>query len=167
MRLLFLDMDGVVNKGNDNGKPDRYPYDDKWSNPSQKYDLFYVDPELAARVSKLCEDYDLHIVSSSTWRKLFDINELSELLTARFLPGNRLIGATPRFDTPRADEIRYYIKNSTNAVDLYVILDDDYDAAYNSSIGRFFRTDFKQGYTEKVDHKVRRWLNSHITTPCS
>ena len=163
MRLLFLDMDGVVNKGNDNAKPDRYPYNDKWSNPSQKYDLFYVDPDLALRVSQLCKDYDLHIVSSSSWRKLFDLSELSELLSSRFLPGDRLIGVTPSFNAPRADEIRYFIKNSVYPVDMYIILDDDSDAVYNTAAGRFFKTNFKSGYTEDLDIRVRRWLDKHLS----
>ena len=56
-------MDGVVNKGRDNASPDRYHYNDKWSNPSDRFDLYYVDPELAARVSALVADFDLRIVS--------------------------------------------------------------------------------------------------------
>lgn len=156
-------MDGVVNKGCDNAKPDRYPYDDEWSNPGQKFDLYYVDPQLGKRVAKLCEDYDLNIVASSSWRQLFDVPTYRELLTARFLPGHRVVGFTPVLGTGyRADEIRYFVKNSIEPIELYVILDDDSDAAYYSDTGSFFRTNFSEGYTEAVDHKVRRWLDGRV-----
>lgn len=159
MDVLFLDMDGVVNKGQDNGKPDRYPYDDQWSNPTQKYDLFYVDPELGKRVADLCIDYDLHIVASSSWRKFVtNVEDYKILLTNRFLPGDRLIGFTPNFGTYRKDEIKYFINNSVNPIDHYVILDDDTDAAYNTGRGRFFKTQFNSGYTQSIDAKVRRYL---------
>lgn len=162
MNILFLDMDGVVNKGNDNAKPDRYPYNDQWSNPAQKYDLFYVDPELGKRVANLCSDYDLYIVASSSWRKFIkDVEDYKVLLTNRFLPGDRLIGFTPDFGTYRRDEIKYFINNSVNPIDHYVILDDDTDADYNTSKGRFFRTMFTAGYTDAVDRKVRRYLNKY------
>lgn len=161
MKVLFLDMDGVVNKGNDNGKPDRYPYNDQWSNPTQKYDLFYVDPVLGKRVAKLCEDYDLHIVSSSSWRQLFTVDEFRQVLTNRFLPGDRLVGFTPNFGTSRAEEIKYFVNNSVEPIDRYVILDDGSDARYNTKCGRFFQTSFIKGYTEAVDRQVRKYLESH------
>lgn len=91
VKILFLDMDGVVNKGRDNASPNRYRYNDKWSNPSDRFDLYYVDPELAARVSALVTDFDLRIVSTSTWRCGKTVDEFKELLNNRFLPGDRLI----------------------------------------------------------------------------
>ena len=80
MKILFLDMDGVVNKGRDNASPNRYRYNDKWSNPSDRFDLYYVDPELAARVSALVTDFDLRIISTSTWRCGKTVDEFKELL---------------------------------------------------------------------------------------
>ena len=162
MNILFLDMDGVVNSGRDNAKPDRYPYDDEWSNPSQKYDLYYVNPELAERVTKLCEDYDLNIVASSSWRKLITVVEnYRTMMTNRFLPGYRLVGFTPNFGTPRKDEIKYFINNCEFPIHRYVILDDDSDARYNTKLGQFFQTSFKSGYTEAVDRRVREYLDKH------
>lgn len=160
MNILFLDMDGVVNKGNDNAKPDRYPYNDQWSDPTQRFDMFYVDPELGKRVAKLCSDYDLYIVASSSWRKFIrDIEDYKVLLTNRFLPGDRLIGFTPDFGTCRKDEIKYFINNSAQHIEYYVILDDSSDARYNTKCGQLFQTSFSRGYTEAVDRKVRKFLD--------
>ena len=78
----------------------RYRYNDKWSNPSDRFDLYYVDPELAARVSALVNDFNLRIVSTSTWRCGKTVDEFKELLNNRFLPGDRLIGFTPDGEYP-------------------------------------------------------------------
>ena len=163
MKILFLDMDGVVNKGADNASPDRYRYNDKWSNPSDRFDLYYVDPELAARVSALVADFDLRIVSSSTWRCGKTVDEFRELLNNRFLPGDRLIGFTPDGESEgmtRADEIRYFLLHCEENIERYVILDDEKKANYSTSKGRFFQTSFYEGYTEKIDIRVRKYLHN-------
>ena len=163
MKILFLDMDEVVNKGADNASQDRYRYNDKWSNPSDRFDLYYVDPELAARVTALVADFDLRIVSSSTWRCGKTVDEFRELLNNRFLPGDRLIGFTPDGETEgmtRADEIRCFLLNCEVNIERYIILDDEKKANYSTSKGRFFQTSFYKGYTEKIDARVRKYLES-------
>ena len=163
VKILFLDMDGVVNKGRDNASPDRYHYNDKWSNPSDRFDLYYVDPELAARVSALVADFDLRIVSTSTWRCGKTVDEFRELLNNRFLPGDRLIGLTPdgeSMEMTRADEIRYFLLHYEEDIERYVILDDEIKANYSTPKGRFFQTSFYNGYTAKVDNQVRKYLDS-------
>ena len=168
MKILFLDMDGVVNKGTDNASPARYRYNDKWSNPSDRFDLYYVDPELAARVSALVNDFNLRIVSTSTWRCGKTVDEFKELLNNRFLPGDRLIGFTPDGESKgmtRADEICYFLQHSEANIERYVILDDEKKANYSTSKGRFFQTSFYKGYTEKIDIRVRKYLhNKHLPT---
>ncbi len=161
VKVLFLDMDGVLNKGSDNAKPERYRYDDRWSNPADRFDLYYVDPELAARISKLVSDFNLSIVSSSTWRIGKTVEDFKTLLTNRFLPGNRLIGFTPDGESEgmtRADEIRYWILNNGYDIIRYVILDDEVKANYSTKTGRFFQTSYYKGYTERIDRQVRKYL---------
>ena len=164
VKILFLDMDGVVNKGRDNASPNRYRYNDKWSNPSDRFDLlYYVDPELAARVSALVADFDLRIVSTSTWRCGKTVDEFKELLNNRFLPGDRLIGFTPDGESEgmsRADEIRYFLLHCEENIERYVILDDEKKANYCTPKGRFFQTSFYKGYTEKVDTRIREYLEN-------
>ena len=173
LRLLFLDMDGVCNRGADNCSPDRHIYDDRFSwvqsFGNKSCELTYVDPELAKRLSKLIIDYDLYIVSSSTWRLNYTQEEFKELLTLRGLPGERLIGYTPdmsssrfRMYCDRKDEIEKFIKNFTESVEYYIILDDLYEAAYDTENGKFFQTDFDKGYDEEIDKEVRKYLDERI-----
>ena len=161
MKLLFLDMDGVVNKANDNCDPKRYPYKDKWCWRQLGCELTYVDPKLAETVSKLIFDYDLKIVSSSSWRLYYSMEQFKELLKARFLPGDNLIGYTPDLGymmEPRREEIKCFLTEFQDPVEKYVILDDTEGADYTTKKGKFFRTDFRTGYTETVDRKVRKFL---------
>ena len=177
MRLLFLDMDGVCNLGDDNCSPERHVYKDKYSQIVQRNDgkgtceLTYVDPVLAARVSKLIEDYDLHIVASTSWRFYYTQDDFKELLTLRGLPGERLIGYIPNLmgvdawsalSVCRADEIRAFLKDFKEPVEFCIIIDDDRDAAVAMPNVRFFRTDFDKGFTEEDDKAVRKWIEEFL-----
>ena len=128
-------------KGSDNAKPERYRYDYRWSNPADRFDLYYVDPELAARISKLVSDFNLFIVSSATWRIGKAVDDFKTRLTNRFLPGDRMIGFTPDGESEgmiRADKIRYWILNSGYDIIRYIVLDDEVKANYNTKVGSFF-----------------------------
>lgn len=172
MRLLFLDADGTVNKNSDNCSPNRHIYDDRFSHTvttgsGQTCELTYVDPELAARVSKLIQDYDLWLVASTSWRLYWSQKDFKELLTLRGLPGERLIGYTPNllakdWRAPRKDEIKAFLDNFDKPVEFYIILDDLEESAYNTDKGRLFRTDFDKGYTKEDDEGVRKWIENFL-----
>lgn len=181
IRLLYLDCDGCINKGDDNCSPDRHVYKDKFAHVvpvgpgGRTCEMTYADPELAARVSKLILDYDLYIVASTTWRLYYSQEEFKELLTLRGLPGERLVGYTPNLyrdstffggGCPRRDEIRAFMEHAKEEfgwdIEFYIILDDDHDASYNTEKGRIFLTDFDKGYTEEDDAGVRSWIDEFL-----
>lgn len=170
LSLLCLDMDGVCNRGPDNCSPSRHIYDDRFSHVVLNRDgstceLTYVDPELAARVSKLIEDYDLFIVASTSWRLYYTMEDFKELLTLRGLPGERLIGYTPNlikdswmYPASRSDEIKAFLTSYDKPIEFCIILDDDRDAFVKAPNIMFCRTDFDLGYTEEDDLEVRKWI---------
>lgn len=181
MRLIYLDLDGTCNRGSDNCSPNRHVYNDRFSRvvPMQSgkgtCELTYVDPELAARVNKLIEDYNLYIVASTTWRLYYRQEEFKELLTLRGLPGERLVGYTPNLyrdstffeaGCPRREEIRAFMEHAKEElgwdIEFYIILDDDPSAKYDSDKGRLFRTDFDKGYTKEDDEGVRKWIEDFL-----
>lgn len=177
IRLLYLDCDGCINKGSDNCAPDRHIYNDRFSQVVLNRDgttceQTYVDPELAARVSKLITDFDLYIVASTSWRLFYTKEDFKELLTLRGLPGERLIGYTPNlmgasswaaYTTTRADEIRAFLRDFKEPVEFCIILDDLREAGVVGVPNIMFcKTDFDLGYTEQDDLEVRKWIEDFL-----
>lgn len=108
MRVIFLDIDGVLNvcyqKRDDYGQE--------------------FHPEFVENLRRIVEETGAHIVISSTWR-MSGLDVMREMWTKRGLPGE-VIGITPVLRTRhRGDEIQEWLR--LNTVETYVILDDDRD----------------------------------------
>lgn len=123
MKIIFLDIDGVLN----------------WRGSDDRIDGFVgLDPENIARFNKIIDAHpDAKIVMSSSWRHISafqttykNFDELVALLHARGLRGE-FIGHTPIFFSHRArgTEIRAWLNGENNrpegAIDQFVVLDDD------------------------------------------
>ena len=123
MKIIFLDIDGVLN----------------WRGSDDRIDGFIgLDPENIERFNKIIDAHpDAKIVISSTWRKISafqttykSFEELVALLHSRGLKGD-VIGHTPIFfgDRGRGHEIREWMLGTNNRpegpIDQFVVLDDD------------------------------------------
>lgn len=98
-RVVFLDIDGVLNTIFSWGKR----------------------PHAAA----LCEATGAVVVVTSTWRRVFDMGGLRQLLTGAGLTAP-IVDVTPCLDTGhRCDEIRFWVNSQPEPPDSYVIFDDD------------------------------------------
>lgn len=72
----------------------------------------------------LCQEDDIKIVISSTWRYDHTLNQFNALFGIYDL-NDKVIGATPDIDIfKRAEEIESWIRSHITEVDAYVILDD-------------------------------------------
>lgn len=60
---LFLDFDGVINVFH---QYDTYTEEEKIKLDNEKFE--FADKRCIARLNKLCEDYPIHIIISSSWR---------------------------------------------------------------------------------------------------
>lgn len=135
MKVVFLDIDGVVNTLKlYKTAPNHIP-------PEQLklVEGYYVDicSSSNKRVSnidamcwldKLCHKFDLKMVISSTWR-LGDMEEVKEALYNSGLSRDvEIIGKTERLYTDhcRGDEIKLYL-NQHKDIENFVIFDDDSD----------------------------------------
>lgn len=130
MRIIFLDIDGVLN----------------WTGTEDRYCGFIgLDPELIARFNRIIDAVpDAKIVISSTWRHAMagsyggykTFKGLIKLLHDRGLKGT-IIDKTPkRFSyVPRGSEIREWLEDNEGKYTSFVILDDDSDgmAGYTSA----------------------------------
>lgn len=109
-KIIFLDIDGVLNTILTWGKR---PLNES------------IDPERVQRIKNLCDETGAKIVISSTWRKLFSLEELKKMLDP--LP---VIDTTPSLNTGwRCDEIRFWLHTQPEIPLKFVIIDDDSTAA--------------------------------------
>lgn len=131
-KLIFLDIDGVVNTLEISDKPfeererqvhrERFYFD--LCSPS---DMRVSNKQAVMWLNKLCLDSGAKIVISSTWRAHMDIVETS-LRNSGLFPEIEIIGATPRLQERRGVEILAWLdKHYPDEKPDYVILDDDSD----------------------------------------
>lgn len=177
MNLIALDMDGVVNSST---------LVQKWvadkhaelaeSIPDEQQRRIEVNtqflkefrnmrecvfPELAARITKICEVADADILWTSSWRNLPEyafVEKARDMFNRRGLPGERLIGYTPDLGADctrtvyRGTEIRYWISNNViGTINKCAVIDDRFDAGKDlPDCCKFFHTLYTDGITEDI-----------------
>ena len=140
MKVLFLDIDGVVNCENTfkMGARNKSPYP--------------LDPEMAFMVGKIKLYTGCEVVLSSSWRHSKDGIKAVEdgIVPVLDITGNTHL--VEYKDKPRGHEIQAWL-DSHPEVDRYAILDDDSDML-DSQLHSFFKTSWKSGLTEEIMNKV-------------
>lgn len=137
MKILFLDIDGVVN----------------CATTMQRHRGFIgIDPVMAFMVGKIQLDTGCEVVLSSTWR----LDERSRAEVRKQVV--KFIDCTPnhRHETNRGGEIQAWL-DAHPEVTKYAILDDDSDML-PSQIPNFFKTSWQTGITEEIARKVTEHL---------
>lgn len=147
MKVLFLDIDGVLNS-NEYVKTDRYLKKEQ----GVGFPDCDLDENAIKRVNHICEKTGAKIVISSTWR------EMNDCIPSLIRNGLKIkvIGLTPCLDRKtesgvwmaktRGQEIQAWLDK--NEVDEYVILDDDKDML-DSQLSNFINTNYLYGLTEE------------------
>lgn len=171
-KILFLDMDGVVNSDVEIIKYMNDLIDNKCYTRNEAVEQYKIDfcnmtelifPVHAKLITKICEETNCNIVWTTTWRLIDeyeDINAAKEMLSRRGIPGERLIDYTPNFICRnRSSEIKEWLNINGKEVTRFAILDDDDYAKYNTKNGRFFQTSLMNGLTEDIAQDVIKWLN--------
>lgn len=122
-RLLFLDIDGVLNSVN------YYMTRVRGEVPTSvfEYHSTDLDPTAVDLLKNFVLEYNIDIVLSSTWRKLFAISEIKDLFTLAGWEGIPIIDFTPVLHTIRGEEIQKWYNMFESEYDEYVIIDDDAD----------------------------------------
>ncbi|MCL6604587.1 MAG: hypothetical protein K6T94_17120 [Paenibacillus sp.] len=160
MKIIFLDIDGVLNT-------DRYISFQKNHNVGQ----IIFDPEAMKNLKFLVESTNSNIVISSTWRIHYESNEkLWRDLGRNFNEyhlNERIIGITPVHDknlktSIRWKEIEHWLSiNEEKVIESFVILDDEWDMGIYAR--RFVRCQAYKGLTDDLREKAEVILN----TPCN
>lgn len=156
MKVLFLDIDGVVN----------------CATTTQRHrGTIGIDPYMAFLVGKITLDTGCKVVLSSTWRHWEDAREEVRKQVVDF------IDITPSMPIPYSEKERlglssmaelcergkeiadWLVRNPT--VERYAILDDDSDML-PEQLPNFFKTSWQTGLTEEIANRVTEHLNSSI-----
>jgi hypothetical protein len=112
-RILFLDIDGVLNSERSCLAFGGYPHS------FAEAEIARFDPVALSMVRKLCAKAECSIVLSSSWRTMFTVGEAASALK---LP---IVAATPDYGSTfsRADEIAGWLA-ANPGVTKYAIVDD-------------------------------------------
>lgn len=112
MKLLFIDVDGVLNHPGCWGK-----------RPEHRA----IAPELVARLRKLVEETGAKCVLSSTWRFAYGYDATLQAIAQNGWPGigHHFIGETPVFHgMTRGHEIQFWLNAHYPGVTTFAVLDD-------------------------------------------
>ena len=143
MKVLFLDIDGVLNRfGDENGVGATKETADGTT-------LIGIDRALLTIYKTILERVDPIVVLSSTWRV---VPELREHLRKT---GVYFHDVTPVFDPSRflrGHEIQAWLKECAEEP-RYAIIDDDSDVL-PEQMPNFFRTNGEDGLTQEIADKV-------------
>lgn len=162
MKIIFLDLDGVLNHENFYVERTTRSLREEWHHR-------YFSPDSVDILNSITDKTGAKIVFSSTHR--FHFKTFEELQEGFKLAGvtGELIGVTPKVffsditdPVPRGSEIDTWINYSIDYEDIvklrYAILDDDSDMLLKQK-DSFFQTDFKNGLTQKIAERVIKHLN--------
>jgi hypothetical protein len=104
MKVIFLDIDGVLNRDS-TPNPRKFPY--------------IIDAQLLARFKELVRRIGAKVVLSSTWR----VDPVGRLAARHYeVPFDDMCPDTP--GTPRCEEMQASLRQHPEVI-RYVVLDDD------------------------------------------
>jgi hypothetical protein len=135
MKILFLDIDGVLNSAK---------YLNNLPSPIVRPDML-LDPVAISRLNQITDATGAHIVVSSDWR-LGYVHQVAELrgCLSRYGITGKVLHMTPVNDDTRGQQIQQWLDTTPRQIDAYVILDDK-DTDDMTSMKNFIQTTFKDG----------------------
>lgn len=143
MKVLFLDIDGVLNS---------VKFMQKVVRRSLIADETTIDKAACELLqSFIAKHSDLVVVISSSWRQFHSLDQLKEILQGYGIDSSKIVGQTPVIpNTIRGEEIKSWLRTqflkSNFPVTSIVILDDDTDMG--PVMDYLVHTNVEEGLTE-------------------
>jgi hypothetical protein len=142
MRIIFLDIDGVLNSQSYHHKCGGY----KGSSRSAEF----LDPDAIDRLNYITNATHAKIVLSSSWRYGYtnNLEGLQEMFQRNKIEAD-VIGMTPIIAGPRGAEIQSWLDTNKDAslIESFIIFDDSDDMIHLSP--RLIRTSLAYGLTSE------------------
>lgn len=147
--IIFLDIDGVLNS--------RHYFIEKDGNDPS---FVQIDPKKVGWLNNLCDEMNIDIVVSSTWRKGRTLEELVTLL--RYLGCTfNVVGVTRNLNKMRGIEIDTYLEENFGSDaglhPKYVILDDDSDML-DKQRSSFLHVDGYYGMSPNTCYRIKNYF---------
>lgn len=146
MKILFLDVDGVLNMHNSGG-------------------MYALNRKRLQLLEKIITDTGAEIVLSSSWRK--DANAFKRLCRVLGYRGLKIRDKTPEFwrdeegkRLVRGHEIKDWLNRHPEVTE-YVIVDDDSDML-DSQLRHFVQTEPNTGLTDILAYRIIYKLNNGV-----
>lgn len=137
-KILFLDIDGVLN------------------NLASLADGIHLLPDKCVMLRECLKEVNCNIVVSSSWRILYDIDMLRQLLRRSGL-NTAILDTTPKLHNGcRGLEIYSWLQNNPQ-VSKYCIIDDDSDML-DEQLDFFVKCDTKIGLTTREIGLIKQIL---------
>ncbi|MDD4000054.1 MAG: HAD domain-containing protein [Bacilli bacterium] len=138
MKVIFLDIDGVICLQNDENK--------------QIENILNLNSDCCIRLKEILANTNARIVLTSSWRLAdkYSLNKLYSKFTLYRISPFHFIGKTPNYPMEsRGFEIRKWLESRSDIKD-YIVLDDSYISEEYIPSSHFIQTASNQGITEKV-----------------
>lgn len=150
MKVLFLDIDGVVNpfQADDDGNI-----------------ITRLDEGCVMNLARVVKETDCKIVISSTWKASPHLMDMLDEELFPKLPVGCVVGCTCTFipQRPREDEIAKYLVEHSDEIDNFVVVDDyDFELKKLMETGRVVITDALKGLTIEDANKCISLLNNTL-----
>lgn len=168
MKILFLDIDGVLNHAT-------WFKSKEYKECSSGWRVSMFDPACVSRVNKILQETGARLVVSSSWR---DMSDLPDIFKGIGLPTNfdvtpfadKVFNLNPLRDMFgeedirywRGSEIKWYLEHNVNEDYVYCILDDDWDML-PEQLEYFVNTNNPSGLTDELMYKAINILNNGRT----
>ncbi len=147
MKIIFLDVDGVLNSERFFAEKAK---DGLWV--SDNFPYSEIDPLAVTNLNKIIDETGAMVCVSSTWRHGRTRTELQEILDKCGFTGT-VIDKTPACDNRiRGHEIKLW-SNKARPFERYVILDDDKDML-PEQLPYFVNTHFSTGLDDEATEKA-------------
>jgi len=152
MKLIFLDVDGVLNIMSSS-------YTTSYFKPDGS--VRYIEDHLVQRLNFLIEETDSYIVISSSWR--LDMEDLKvQLEKSNFKYWNRVVGQTDYNNKHRGEQIMDFLE-PYNDISHYVVLEDEIidvhgDKCTAVPLDNIVEVDFKNGLSHQDIEKAKSIL---------
>lgn len=167
MKIIFLDIDGVLNsiawakkcKELNGGVPQLASIMQRDRDNVSQESLGW-DPESVNILKTVLEKTDAKIVISSSWRIMNTLDNLKKYFSVFGI--DCVIDVTPRVNfagSIRGDEINLWLDTYPNDIDSFVIFDDDSDFYSGQPL---IKTSYKNGLQkEHADEAITTLMNNH------